>query len=421
MSTPAATPTATVTPTPTRTAAPETTTPNVTPPPETPADTNPLEDLFGGDETDIVVNGGSLPVDPTLVYDRTGRLLATDVPGPTSVQLLDATANTTRPPEFQRLLGLESNVSEVEAAAFVVGPGTVYVNRNITDRPAFTEHVLAHEFTHTVQFRQGYIGRVQAATSPDPDGRFASTAVIEGGATYAQDRYWLTYMANRTVPGERPARDVAGDYRNATGATKYAFAPYWLGYRYANATLDSPADLPDLYADPPRTAEQVLHPGVEESPAPLRVALRGERTGTWQETFAPQRGRMGEAFLRVTLDTELAPRRATAAAAGWGNDTRIAFNNESGARGYAWVVRFDDAANATAFEAAVRDYLDGRARSTATDAAGAAWRTRLDDRTARYRFVPVDDRTAVLLLGVPAFVGTTTVESTDGGALLTVD
>lgn len=382
--------------------------------------------LLNGDGTEgIAVRGGRLPVDATLVYDRTRTLLATGAPRPDAVQLLDTTTNTTRPPEFQRLLGLERNVSEVEAVAFVIGPRTVYFNRNATDRPAFTEHVLAHEFTHTIQFRRGHIGRVQAATASGPDGRFTSTAVIEGAATYTQDRYWQTRIANRTAPGERPSVAVTADYRGSTGAARYAFAPYRFGYRYANRTLDSPAGLPALYRDPPRTSEQVLHPGVEAEPVPLRVGLRNEDEGVWRETFAPPRGRVGEAFLRAMLATELDDERAARAAAGWGNDTRIAFNNESGARGYAWVLRFDDATNASQFDGAVEDYLRGRTGEDplADDRTGRQWTTTVDGRSVSYRLRRTDQRTAVLLLGTPTFVDadTTTVRETDAGVVVATD
>ncbi len=381
--------------------------------------------LDGDDEETIAVQGGELPLDPGLVYDRTTRLLGTDVPGPDTIQLLDTTANTTSPPEFQRLLGLERNVTEAEAIAFVVGPRTVYANRNLADRPAFLEHVLAHEFTHTVQFRRGYIGRVTAATGSDPDGRFTSTAVIEGAATYTEDRYWLAYVVDRAAPGERPARGVERRYRNSDGAARYSFAPYWFGYRYAAATVDSPAELPEVYADPPLTSEQVLHPGTDEGPVPLRVALRGETAGVWQETFAPPRGRIGEAFLRVALATELGDDRAARAAAGWGNDTRIAFNNETGARGYAWVLRFDDAANASEFDTAVTAYLSERTGDAplADDRTGRQWTTTLDGRPVAYRLRRTDDRTAVLLLGTPAFVDadTTTVRGADGRVVIETD
>jgi hypothetical protein len=434
-------PTPTRTPTPTSTPGP-TPTPTPSSPPLNPGESS--DGLFGA-ESAIAVRGGRIPVDATAVYDRTRRLLGTTAPRPEAVQLLNTTANTTRPPEFQRLLGLERNVSEAEAAAFVVGPRTVYLNRNVTDRPAFTEGVLAHEFTHTVQFRTGAIGRVQAATAPGPDGAFASTAVIEGAATYAQDRYWVAHIVNRSEPdegqggsserqaeaseqagpGERPSRAVAESYRASEGAARYAFAPYRFGYRYANATLSGPRALPALYRDPPRTGEQVLHPGVEEPPVPLRVELRGAQAGTWRETFAPRRGRLGEAFLRVALATELDDERATRAAAGWGNDTRIAFNDESGARGYAWVVRFDDAANASAFDEAVGTYLDRRTgdEPLADDGSGRRWSTTVDDRRVTYRLVRTDDRTAVLLLGEPGFVdaGTTTVRGENGRVVVATD
>lgn len=419
-----ATPTASPSPTPTF---PEPTATAIgTPTPRATQESGGFGGLLGGSDGDsIAVQGGELPLDPTQVYDRTQRLLGTDAPRPNAVQLLDTTANTTSPPEFQRLLGLERNVTEAEAVAFVVGPRTVYLNRNLTDRPVFLEHVLAHEFTHTVQFRRGYIGRVTAATASGPDGRFASTAVIEGGATYAEDRYWLAYMVDRSAPGQRPGREVERRYRNSDGAARYSFAPYWFGYRYAEATIDSPADLSDIYADPPLTSEQVLHPGVRDEPAPLNVTLRGETEGVWQETFAPARGRVGEAFIRVALGTELDDERAARAAAGWGNDTRIAFNNESGARGYAWVLRFDDEGNASEFDDALADHLDERTGTgpLADDRTGRQWSTTLDGRPVAYRLRRTDDRTAVLLLGTPAFVDTdtTTVREVDGRVVITTD
>jgi hypothetical protein len=421
--TPAASPSPTPTfPEPTATAI-ETPTPPTT---QEPGGLGGLGGLFGGSgEDSIAVQGGELPLDPTRVYDRTRRLLGTDAPRPNAVQLLDTTGNTTRPPEFQRLLGLEQNVTEVEAVAFVVGPRTVYVNSNITDRPPFLEHVLAHEFTHTIQFRRGDIGRVTAATASGPDGRFASTAVIEGGASYVEDRYWLAYMVNGSAPGPRPASDLERRYRDSDGAARYALAPYWFGYRYLTATVDSAADLSAVYADPPTTSEQVLHPGVRDEPVPLNVTLRGETEGVWQETFAPARGRVGEAFVRVALGTELRDERAARAAAGWGNDTRIAFNNESGARGYAWVLRFDDEGNASEFDDALADYLDERTGTgpLADDRTGRQWATTLDGRPIAYRLRRTDDRTAVLLLGTPAFADadTTTVRGVDGRVVVTTD
>lgn len=418
--------TPTGTPSPTPTFPQPTATAIATPTPRDAQGSGGFGGLFGGSgEASITVQGGELPFDPTLVYDRTSRLLGTDAPGPDTVQLLDTTGNTTRPPEFRRLLGLERNVTEVEAVAFVVGPRTVYVNRDLTDRPAFLEHVLAHEFTHVVQFRRGYIGRLTAATASGPDGRFASTAVIEGSATYAEDRYWLAYMVNRSGAGRRPGRDVERRYRNSDGAARYALAPYWFGYRYLEARVDSPADLSAVYADPPLTSEQVLHPNASDEPVPLRVELRGETTGTWQETFAPPRGRVGEAFLRVALATELGDDRAARAAAGWGNDTRIAFNNESGARGYAWVLRFDDAANASEFDDAVAEYLSERTGDgpLADDRTGRQWTTTLDGRPVAYRLRRTDGRTAVLLLGTPAFVDadTTSVREENGRVVVATD
>lgn len=118
---------------------------------------------------------------------------------------------------------------------------------------------------------------------------------------------------------------------------------------------------------------------------------------------------MGELFVRVALSTALPEGRAAAGADGWGEDARLGFVNATGARGYGWVLRFDDAANATEFGDALAAYLD--ARNFARDGG-----IRSNDGRA-FRAVRVDDRTVVVLAGAPGFVRGTTVR-TDGDAVV---
>lgn len=130
------------------------------------------------------------------------------------------------------------------------------------------------------------------------------------------------------------------------------------------------------------------------------VAGQTSEVGIWlvNETLYQR----SEAFVRTFLEVGLEPERAARAAAGWGNDTlRIARSGADGVA-YVWVLRWDDAANASEFEAALRASLDGRA-----DRVGDGWRLEAIDGIATVR--SPTDRTTVLLYGHRSFVGTAAV------------
>jgi hypothetical protein len=69
------------------------------------------------------------------------------------------------------------------------------------------------------------------------------------------------------------------------------------------------------------------------------------------------RRQFGELFVRSLFGTGLNESAAAELADGWGNDRQLEFEGTN-STGFAWVLRWDDAANATEFENGVATYLE---------------------------------------------------------------
>lgn len=358
------------------------------------------------DAPTVNVTGATLPVDPGHVFAITRRILGTNgtsapdvvVQSPEEMPFVAAP-----PTEFSRLLGLTLDRRNTTTSAYVRGPETVYVNERILDRPTLLETTLAHEYAHVVQHRTGAYDDLRVAGTSS-DGRAVRRAILEGAAVYAADTYWQRHVRR----GGRPARGIGRLYRNTTGATWYAVAQYRFGYRYVRAYTDAPEDLPGVYADPPLTSEAVIHrlPPGSEPPADLAVRVSGES----REWFAlPSRTRMGELFVRAVLRTERPSAAAARGADGWGADELITFAPENSTeRGYVWVLRWDDAPNATEFRDGFRSYLEGRATRD-----GGDWHT----EAASYRVEQLDSHTLTVYVGGDRFVANATATVDDSGSV----
>lgn len=370
----------------------------------TPGTDTPSETPASYDSGGIEVTGGRLDFDAGQVYDRMAGLLETSAQGPERIRIRTLGGqSTTRMPvndsgSFYDLFGLSSTGSDSggTVAAYVARPSTVNVNAAILGDPR-VESILAHEYVHTVQFRENAIGAIRSATDYTLDGRLASNGAIEGAAVFGANAYWEQYIET----GVSPADDAARLYRNSTGRGRLTAAAYALGYEHVAARVDDPSRLDSVYRTPPTTTEQLLHPGVQEGPRELTAEV-GETE--WLASASNQR--FGELFVRTALGTAVNESAAARAAAGWGSDTRLDFVTPEGGRGYAWVLRFDDRANTTEFETVARAWLDERATHTET-----GWTSERGD----YRLASAGSETVVWLAGAETFVEAATVES--GGSV----
>ncbi|WP_284014245.1 hypothetical protein [Halobaculum litoreum] len=351
----------------------------------------------------IAVEGGELPTAYAPVFARvavlTGRPTVTP-PDRVAIRSPDRMrVGRDRYPEFYRLVGVAAGDGNGTAAAFVGSAGTVTVNAAVLADAGDTESVLAHESVHVIQFRDGAFARLRdrGAVAPGTtEARLLRTAVVEGSATAVQRAYVERYG----VDAPDPVAALGARAANGSTAERLGLAPYVVGARYVERRVDDWATLASVYESPPRTTEELLHdrPPGSEPVAPLVV--EDDPTDEWDAAFG-ERDTHGELFLRVVLAGELPDSRAAAGADGWGNDVRLAFEHETErgavATGYAWVIRFDDAANATEFERAF-----------------GAWRDARPDGAGAVRAVRPADRTVAVFVGNESFVASASAAGTDG-------
>lgn len=338
------TPRATTAPTPSPTLTP---TPTATPDPVPPS---------GGYE--ILVRGnGSLPLDPNRTYAQTLTLLDAEPTPPPSQIYLRRTEDPWRPTvddPFARTL-----VDGRERSNFtrVLQSGVVVTNPHESSVLEL-RYTLVHEFVHHLQFRYAddTTTHDRLFDADTQDRRKAALAVWEGTASWVAHEYMVEY----TNYSSADVLARTDQYPNASAAGAFTWSTYHFGRRYVDARLDSPANRSRLYENPPNTTEQVIHglaPG-SEPPASLSVTV-AERNWTVAE-----RDRLGELFVRSVLTTELPDRRAARGAAGWGTDELLRLRTADDRTAYGWAIRWDDAANATAFLGWFRAAMDARTART---------------------------------------------------------
>lgn len=354
-------------------------------------------------EVDIEVEGDrQLGFDQNQVFERVRTMLeVSDADPPPRIVFVDSNESSgfyhVQDEFFLTITGASQRPASDRGegrTGIVLGYGDV--------SEAFLEFVLAHEYTHGIQFEQVRDTPVMesAFEAETHQQRRIAGAVIEGGASYVAAEYARTHM-NRSPSSLRAEQWV---YENLSVVERYAWAPYHYGRQYVTNRSDSAADHWTVYESPPNTTEQLIHgkDPAEEPPKPLSVQV--DTSGS----KVTDRDVMGELYLRIVLSAQLDDEGAASAAAGWGNDSRVQFEDA----GYAWVIRWDDRQNASQFRAAMETYLDRRATSRS-----GAWRK----GSVTFDVRMVDEGTIAILVGNQSFVDATSVSGGSGTVTLTVE
>lgn len=144
-------------------------------------------------------------------------------------------------------------------------------------------------------------------------------------------------------------RQLSFPYREGASFANWAFAGK--GWDGVNA----------LYADPPRTSAEILHPEkyFMERGAPLRFFPAGfllrMKIGT---TFEQS---IGESLIGALLEREVSPKAAATMAAAWRGD-RLFFFHDGASAVTVWYSAWENAASADKFSAAYRAVLETRQR-----------------------------------------------------------
>lgn len=366
-----------------------------------------------GTAPNITVRNASLTLGPGEVFTRLQTVAGTTVAAPRSVRVFDTSEefyNSTpdglgsTTPAFWRVAGLETgpvndSALEIQKNGYVTGGGgvTVYLGPNATT--ADERLLLAHEFTHFIQVQNGRQATLTAALDRGTtDSSYVRRAVVEGAAVVTTDAYVREYAAGDQL--NSPWYDEIQDSYPPGHVGQFQNGRYVHGYDYVDARVGSPTALPALYEDPPQTSEQILHgldPG-EESPTPLTV-----ESTTADGWVASGTDRMGEAFVRYALASDVGQARAARAASGWGNDELHIFRPiDGGNASYVWVLDWDDPTEATEFAQSLGAAFDARGEET-----DGVWS--LSDAGTTATITEVSEGTTAVVFGSEPFVTETTV------------
>lgn len=254
--------------------------------------------------------------------------------------------------------------------------------------------VFAHEYDHALQDQNFGLKNLALESIGQGDASLAHLAVAEGDATllmtlWAQQEMSPAEMLDMVSKSSDPEQQKILDEMPAILKQTLLF-PYLQGLQLVlNAkTAGGWPAVDALYAKPPASTEQVIHPDkYTAGEAPVAVAFPKDlatRLGTgWSVAMEDT---LGELQLGVWLQSagKVPAATATAAAQGWGGD-RVALVTNGDRAGAVIDTRWDTPADAAEFAAAAQ---------TALDAIGGAHAMIATDGTDRVTlFIATDDPT----------------------------
>jgi len=225
-----------------------------------------------------------------------------------------------------------------------------------TDLSATEELTFAHETVHALQDQHFDLVALQdRANAANSDTSLALIALPEGDATFFEGQY---ASADRDflkrLLQEYDDTDVPDVLQNAPAIfIDTLYFPYDQGGTFVSAVYDEGGwDAVDaVYANPPISTEQVLHPEKYfsgEEPIDVRMSDPSATLGPgWavldDDTF-------GEFQISILLDTSdaISDEEAQDAAAGWGGDRYVVVGDEDQTAIY-WATEWDSADDANEF------------------------------------------------------------------------
>ena len=197
------------------------------------------------------------------------------------------------------------------------------------------EHLLTHEFTHALQDQHFDLMKMLVTKPYDFDRTEALFALIEGDAMNVQRRgeEGEAYGRKSLEDISKQERERFQAYRKEVGALFPPLLIETFSFRYRDGARfveevrrrNGSRSVDALFARPPISSEQVLHPEKYfQAEAPREVLLDEAKfaAGGWQVAASTPIGEIG---VRGVLMAGVAERGAQRAAAGWGGDRAYLF------------------------------------------------------------------------------------------------
>jgi hypothetical protein len=203
--------------------------------------------------------------------------------------------------------------------------------------------VMAHELTHALEDQHFQIEAWAKAARPNDDAELARESVLEGSAMVAMMEYLLAGSGRSLadLPDIDPSMligDLADtpELKKAPPFLKDALIfPYIDGMRFSAAVLQPTgwSGLGAIFARPPATTQQIMHPGLYRSAkATAPVALPSLEKKLGDEWKKLDDNIMGEFGWKEVLQQFLGQERAKPLSAAWDGDRYVVFEQKQSKR-----------------------------------------------------------------------------------------
>jgi hypothetical protein len=196
--------------------------------------------------------------------------------------------------------------------------------------------VMAHELTHALQDQHFQIEDWAKAARPNDDAELARESVLEGSAMAAMVDYLLqgTGRSLQDLPDIDPSM-LIGDMESTPMLKKAPpflkdalIFPYLDGLNFSAAVLrpDGWSALSEIFAKPPVSTQQILHPALYKSgKIPPKVTVPSMDKEVGPEWAKLEDNIMGEFGWKEVLKQFLGEERATPVSAGWNGDRYVVY------------------------------------------------------------------------------------------------
>jgi hypothetical protein len=242
---------------------------------------------------------------------------------------------------------------------------------------AVDESLLAHELTHALQDQHFDLLKLLTAKPYSFDRTEAAFAVVEGDAVNVQRRTERGAAWSRLTPEDAARIEDArfAAYRTELGAlfppllTETFIFRYRDGARLVETARRKGGEraVDELFARPPSSSEQVLHPEkyfANEAPREVSFDEGSLASAGWEVATSTPLGELG---VRGLLLKSLSRKEAERAAAGWGGDRAYLFARGARDALFVWATAWDSTGDAQEFFRAYNVLMSARGAAGASD------------------------------------------------------
>jgi hypothetical protein len=241
----------------------------------------------------------------------------------------------------------------------------------------------AHEYDHALQDQtydlEGGLNFSDEACEQESERCAGIQALIEGDATLLEEQWLRNYATAKDIADilkfmqdfETPVYDSAPAFMQEDFVFPYTYGASFVKEIHLDGGW---AAVDQVYANPPTSTEQIMHPERYPSDQPIiiePVDFASVLGGGWREI---EHDVVGEWYTLLILDEYLEQEQASLAAEGWGGDFYVALYNDDLARGALIVLTiWDRVQDANEFFDAFSQYGQSRFGQGTIKSSDATW------------------------------------------------